>query len=239
MAVVDSASGFKPHWFWSRVSIVDQNGNPVDNGSGVILSQDASDGPVAPGAAASKSMLAAGQYNSTPPTLTNTQQAALQLDASGNLQSDNHGRTSAPIVTPAITASSAYTAGNCVGPLMQFTSAFDAALSGILQRVTLNCKTVQTGGFKLYIFNANPSASTFTDKSAPNINAADVNKVVDVISLASPDSGLGTHTTYVSDAIADALASATTTLWGLLVCTGTPTFGSTSDVSVMLGILKD
>src|ERR1035437_4551748 len=42
-------------------------------------------GPVAPGTVAANSGLAGGQFNTTLPTLTNTQQSALQLDASGRL----------------------------------------------------------------------------------------------------------------------------------------------------------
>jgi len=45
-------------------------------------------GPVTPGTAANFSSLAGGQYNSTPPTLTTGQQAALQLDAAGRLLVD-------------------------------------------------------------------------------------------------------------------------------------------------------
>ena len=46
---------------------------------------DSSDGPVAPGTVASSSSLAGGQFNTSLPTLTNTQQAALQVDSSGRL----------------------------------------------------------------------------------------------------------------------------------------------------------
>lgn len=46
---------------------------------------DAADGPVTPGTVASKSTLAGGQFNTALPTLTNTQQAALQVDSSGRL----------------------------------------------------------------------------------------------------------------------------------------------------------
>jgi hypothetical protein len=49
------------------------------------LVTDSSDGPVAPGAVAAKSSLAGGQFNTALPTLTNTQQSAIQLDSSGRL----------------------------------------------------------------------------------------------------------------------------------------------------------
>ena len=43
------------------------------------------DGPVAPGTAAGKSLLTGGVYNSSLPTLTSGQQAAMQIDSSGRL----------------------------------------------------------------------------------------------------------------------------------------------------------
>lgn len=49
------------------------------------LTQDAADGPVSPGTVASKSILIGGQFNTSLPTLANTQQAALQVDSSGRL----------------------------------------------------------------------------------------------------------------------------------------------------------
>lgn len=45
-------------------------------------------GPAAPGTAASYSGLAGGVYSTTPPTLTNGQQAAIQLDSAGRLLVD-------------------------------------------------------------------------------------------------------------------------------------------------------
>lgn len=49
------------------------------------VTSDLADGPVAPGTAATKSMLSGGVFNSTLPTLTNGQQAALQMNAAGAL----------------------------------------------------------------------------------------------------------------------------------------------------------
>ncbi len=49
------------------------------------ITSDLADGPVAAGTAASKSLLTGVQYNSTLPTLTAGQQAAIQADSSGRL----------------------------------------------------------------------------------------------------------------------------------------------------------
>lgn len=54
-------------------------------GTGTFATSDLADGPVTPGAAATKSLLIGGQFNTSAPTLTTGQQAALQVDSSGNL----------------------------------------------------------------------------------------------------------------------------------------------------------
>jgi hypothetical protein len=67
----------------------DSSGNQVNyvtaDANGNLATKDYADGPVSPGTAASVSALVGGQYNSILPTLTNTQQAAIQVDASGRL----------------------------------------------------------------------------------------------------------------------------------------------------------
>lgn len=57
----------------------------VTQSGGPWTTADAADGPVVPGAVATKSMLMGGQFNTALPTLTNTQQAAIQLDSSGRV----------------------------------------------------------------------------------------------------------------------------------------------------------
>ena len=57
----------------------------VNQGTSPWIVKDQSDGPVTPGAVASFSQLAGGQYNSSAPTLTTGQQAALQLTSAGAL----------------------------------------------------------------------------------------------------------------------------------------------------------
>jgi hypothetical protein len=148
------------------------------------------------------------------------------------------GKTTTVDVTPTI-STSAYTAGYVVGGLLTFSNALLTAGTGILQSISLKCKTVQTAGFKLYLFKANPTNSTWTDHAAPAINAADIPFLTAVRTLSSPDSGLGTHTIYVDDGIGKVLNPGATTLYGILVTTGTPTFTSTSDMTISIGILQD
>lgn len=71
------------------IKMDDGAGNPltsVTNGARQALdTRDQADGPVTPGAVAAFSMLIGGQYNATLPTLTDTQQSAIQVDSSGRL----------------------------------------------------------------------------------------------------------------------------------------------------------
>jgi len=78
---------------------VDEFGNLIITSYDTIYTQDASDGPVSPGTAASYSSLAGGVYNATAPTLTTGQQAALQLDAAGNLKTNIAADADNPIPT--------------------------------------------------------------------------------------------------------------------------------------------
>jgi hypothetical protein len=141
--------------------------------------------------------------------------------------------TSCPMVTPAITAG-AYTAGQEVGGLMTFPV---GGASGILESIRVTCASVQTTTLKLYIFDANPTNSTWTDHSTPAINAADIPFLRGVFTLASPDSGLGTHTIWNMEGIAASFVAAT--LYGVMIVVGTPTFASTSGITVKLGIIDD
>jgi hypothetical protein len=94
--------------------------NVDTNGNLFVLPTNA--GPVSPGTAAVNSGLAGGVYNTTLPTLTNTQQAALQLDSSGRLiisptdftvaQASTTSGQSGSLVMGAVTTNPpAYTAG--------------------------------------------------------------------------------------------------------------------------------
>jgi hypothetical protein len=152
------------------------------------------------------------------------------------------GRTGQPTATPTVTSASAYTAGNLVGGLMTFTNCFASGLtSGVLQSILIRFRSVQSATFKLYLFSQQPTNTVWTDRTAPNINALDLPFLIDVFLFASPDSGLGTMTIYTQDGLGASIANTANgqNLWGLLVTTGTPTFSSTSDVSVTLGILQD
>lgn len=144
-------------------------------------------------------------------------------------------------VTPTITANSAYSAGNVVGGKLTFTNCVDSQKTGLLQSVKIIFKTVRTESYKLALFNADPTDSTFTDKTAPSIAATDVTKLIGIVDLSSPVSGLGTHTIYQIDNIGTLFnIPSGTSLYGVLYTSGTPTYASNAVLaSVSIAIAKD
>jgi hypothetical protein len=145
-----------------------------------------------------------------------------------------------------VTASSAYTAGNEVGPPLTLTFARRNAPNntGILQSVTLDSKSVQTAEFDVsFLIKAPTSPAVFVDKTTPAIAAADVFSVRGPVKLTNNFSGLGTHTVYNTDQIARATALQPTepnyTITAIITTPGTPTFTSTTDLQLCIGILQD
>lgn len=152
------------------------------------------------------------------------------------------------VCTPlVVTASSAYTANNEVGGLVTFpsllrlpvTTPSAAPLSGVLQSVRLTSKSVQTAEFDVTFFSGNPTASTWTDKSAPAITGADILLVEPPIKLTNNFSGLGTHTVYGADGIARSIKWTSTTGYAIVTTPGTPTFTATSDLQLCAAVLQD
>ena len=150
------------------------------------------------------------------------------------------GKTIAVTVTPTVTSANAYGTNYVVGGLLTFANAFTSTGSGILQQVTVTCKKVETVAFTFVPFNANPSNTTWTDAAAAAINAADVAAVRAPISLTNY-SGLGTMTVISATGIGEAMSVGSTSLYGVLIVSGTLTnnFGSTSDITVTVTILQD
>jgi hypothetical protein len=83
---VTEAVGQSTIYINNAIKLVDNAGDVAvisSSGSLHVLSNSA--GPVTPGTVATNSDLVGGQYNTTLPTLTNTEQSAIQLDSSGRI----------------------------------------------------------------------------------------------------------------------------------------------------------
>lgn len=179
------------------------------------------------------------------PVNSNTQPTENHIGEAGSNQIEI---STAPTVT-----ASAYTAGNAVGGLQTLANAARVSgtngasgTGGIIQKMVMTAKTVQSTQFDIFFFNANPSGSTCTDHSAFVLAAADAAKVIGILTIPSTaangggwfSGGTGSAGLASYYPIGFSLGSATS-VFSCAVARGTPTFGSTSDVAFNYNVLRD
>ena len=146
--------------------------------------------------------------------------------------------------TPTVT-NGAYSAGYLVGSgptntALPFALATGPSNSAVLQNVSIQFKDAQTSEFDVTCFRGNPSNTTWTEHQAPAIAAADAFKALPTIKLTNYASVLGTNmTVYGQDSIGRVINLTASTLYCVVTTTGTPTLGSTSDMQVCVGVLRD
>lgn len=139
-----------------------------------------------------------------------------------------------------VTASSAYASGNVLGALMTLASAVGfSGGTGVLDRVTAQCKSNQSAQIDVILFSANPTNSVFTNKAAVTVDPADWSKAIGVVHITDWTT-IGTPS--VGQAIGvgmDVYAQSGTSLYAVAVTRGTPTFASTSDLNIEFEIAQD
>ncbi|MBX4216246.1 hypothetical protein KW797_04860 [Candidatus Parcubacteria bacterium] len=162
------------------------------------------------------------------------------LVAGVTIAGGNIGGYTTVIKSAVVVTAAAYSAGNAVGALRTLTNAVRTPGTGILQSVTLLDRANQKQPMTLFIFDSNPAAATITDKAAFVFSTDDL-KVIAQVNI-----GAGDYTTTNSKAIANLgglaiplKAASGTTLYAVLVTSGTPTFAATTDVQLEVGILQD
>lgn len=143
------------------------------------------------------------------------------------------------VVAPTVTAS-AYSSGYVLGGLQTIANADNGnGYGGILQAITINCKASVTVPIDIIIFKSNPSNSTFTDRAAVSVNAADFDKIAAVVHLAdwtnlgTPSAGFSGNLSMPYD------VGAGGSLYAVPVARGSVTPGSTSDYSFAYRLLQN
>ena len=140
----------------------------IASNQSTLNTSDAADGPVAPGAAASKSQLMGGQYSSSLPVATTGQQVALQLDANGRV-----------IISPTQSIS--------ISPVPAVGAAFRFG------RVQTSASTTVPVEFTAYTETTTNSAMTLVSASADDTSAGIGARTVTVTYL--DQTGAGPYTT--------------------------------------------
>ena len=142
--------------------------------------------------------------------------------------------------SPVVTTGSAYAAGNAVGGLLVFAGLARVAGQGlVLQTALLRDRSGNAAAYDLFLFDGAPAAPA--DKAAVALSAADLAKCIAVVPLAGAALGAAAGMGVIAAGglgLACRLASGTT-LWGILVTRGTPTFAGAADLALDLVALPD
>jgi hypothetical protein len=182
--------------------------------------------------------------NSSLSTIATAVQAATPA---GENHTGETGSNLLPVtVAQTVTASSAYTSGNAVGGLMTVASAVRVSgalgaggTSGFVQGVTINAKSAQSSLVDIFLFKANPTGSTCTDKTAFALATADFDKVLGVVHVTDWTSGGTASAGQVFGLAMPYALSSATTMYACAITRATPTFTATTDISVTFNLLRN
>ena len=150
------------------------------------------------------------------------------------------GKTGGDVVTiaQALTVTiGTYATGNVIGAEIALPAAARiAAGAGVVQSVTLHSKTAQTAAVDLLLFISDPT-TTFTDKTALALLAADFDKLVGVVHL-TDWTNLGTPSIAQAHGLGIPFKlPAGTSLWAIPVARGAMTFAAVTDLTLVVRIL--
>ena len=140
--------------------------------------------------------------------------------------------------TPTVTAGSAYAAGNAVGGLLAFGPGFVRVSGGggVLQSAVLFDKSGNNVPYDLFLFDTPPTVPT--DKAAYAIGT-DLARAIGSISFAGMINA-GTPGLINADGLGKAIKVAGgTSVYGVLVTRGAPTYAGTADLTLTLVLLPD
>ena len=147
-------------------------------------------------------------------------------------------------VTPTIDTS-AYATGELIligGSAMKFAPVVDggatsAKLSGILQSVISSDAAKQSVNLDLVLWDAEPTATTFTDQAALAIADADLKNLIGTIHVtdwsAFSNNSLGQALQLALPFVLDSGDA----LYGALISRGAPTYVAADDITVKLGVI--
>jgi hypothetical protein len=137
-------------------------------------------------------------------------------------------------VTPTV-STSAYTANDQVGGLMTLDGAAPGKGAGtVLNSIVIVDKASQAAEIDLYFFDESPTVASSDNAAADVTDAEMVDKCIGHVTVVAGDyAALAANSTAcVRDIALSLKPRASTTLYCLAVTRGTPTYGSTSDLTL-------
>lgn len=128
------------------------------------------------------------------------------------------------------TSAGAYTAGDVIGGLLDFSALCGGGGGGVIRTIILSDDANQDAVLDLHLFSAKPTAIANGDPFATGFAFADLVKRIKKISIASGDyEDINSNAQAIMDGLN--ISHGSGQLWGYLVANGsTPTYGASSAV---------
>lgn len=150
------------------------------------------------------------------------------------------------LVADPVVQNAAYANTNCMGGFVAVPLAFTNGQAGFITDFTVKSAGGSTTGLTVYLFEANPTNSTCTDKSTFTLAAADLDKLIGAPFVLTPATSGGATATSASltnmlrPFVAGGVPySGVITIYYALVANGSVTPATTTDVHVKIGASLD
>ena len=141
-----------------------------------------------------------------------------------------------PVITTGI-----YASGDLIGALIELTNAVtDPGRGGVIEAVSLTDLGNQSDNIDVIFFDTEPTATTFTDNAALDINDADLLNLIGFEQITSyaafADNSLGRGE---ADRKMPFAIPGGTSLWAALVSRATPTYVSVADLTLRVAVRQE
>ena len=160
------------------------------------------------------------------------------IDRYGRLMSLGTGSLATFTSTPTITTGSAYSSGYLLGTKITLSSALVSPYSTIIHHVAIIDLDMQMKNIDVVFFNADPTATTFTDRAAFDIADADITKIPAgaIKTVNSHYSFNDNGISLPSDKTPIRMIGTTTSLYAALVVRNTVTYSSANGITLVVTI---
>lgn len=139
--------------------------------------------------------------------------------------------TAQPVVDGvSVTPGVAYAAGQSIGGLFRLKGVMASSAAVTIASAVIRCKSVQTAGFKLYLFAHKPTNSVFADQAKATLHPDDAKLFCGLLPFSDPDSDLGVSLYQTRDQNIGVVGE--DSLYAVLVPTAAATFSATDDLSI-------
>jgi hypothetical protein len=152
---------------------------------------------------------------------------------------DVWGTTKVVTIVPAIASpGTAYASGDVIGGMLTFPNVFrDVGAGAMLHSLTISDASVQSASLELWLFNG--TVAPAADNAAHSITDAEAATCVAIVPTGTYYASALNSVSVKASIGLSMVGAAATSLYGILVSRGAPTYAGTADLSIRLVVIQD